>query len=584
MASKKKVPAPVIAIAVALVAVLVTAGIITVTRNRNRPDDVVDAEQATKTLADLYDKVDPDTITPSKSAVDVSDTMSLAEELPDISTYSVSVEPTTDTYAEIWSSGEKAGEAGGTDGYLTDMATQFNSAGITVDGVPVSIRLRSVPSGTAIDYLQSGKETEDMQGGVTLPDGWTPSSQMQVLMANADGVPTETVTDRMVGNVAGMVIKNDKANELRDTYGSLDVGAVTEAVSAGTLQFGYTNPLTSAAGMNFLVATLNRYDPDNILSDTAAQGFRSFQANIPLIAVTTQQMRSAADRDSLDGFITERQVYETDATLKAGYTFVAFGQRHDNPLVTPSAANESRKGIVKAFADYCENNGASLASRDGFNTDDWQPEAAMPDGNTLVAAQSVYKENRSGGTTTVAVFVADTSGSMNAVVGDSGSTALGMLQDSLTNGMRYINQDTYVGLVSYSTRVHILVPPAAFDMSQRALFKGGVDSLQAAGETATYDAIIVAAKLAQDAASSIGDTARPMVIVLSDGDTNAGRVSFDKDLKPTISALSMPVYTIGYNANVDELKRISDMTEAASIDASSDDVMYQIKTLFNATM
>lgn len=572
--NKRKVPAALVAVVVAVAAVLVTAGIIALTRNLGRPADEVSAEEATTTLARLYDEVDPDTQTPQKSPVDVSDTMSAADELPDIDTYDVVVDATTDTYAEVWSSGEKAGAANTTDGYLTDMATRFNASNPTVGGQAVSIRLRSVPSGTGIDYMTSGKAT---------PAAWTPSSQMQVLMLNAEGVATETVADSLVGNVAGFVIKSDKAQELRDAYGALDIGAVVDAVAQGDLQFGYTNPLTSAAGMNFLVATLHRYDPDDILSDTAVEGFRGFQANIPLIAVTTQQMRSAADRDSLDGFVTERQVYETDPTLKSSYDFVAFGQRHDNPLVAPSAATDTERAIVRAFAEYCAANGSSLAEQDGFNQDGYQPEAAMPSGDTLVAAQRLYKENRSGGSTTVAVFVADTSGSMSAAVGDTGQTALEALQDSLTNGMRYINEDTYVGLVSYATHVHILVPPAPFDMSQRALFKGGVDSLRASGDTATYDAIVVAAKLACDTAASL-DNARPMVIVLSDGNTNAGRISFGDELEPTIKALSLPVYTIGYNANVEELERISDMTEAASIDASTDDIAYQLKTLFNATM
>lgn len=570
----RKASAPVAIIAMAAVAVAVLAGVIALTRNAGKPADQVSQETATDTLSKLYDKVDPSTDTASKAAVDVSETPSLADELPDVSTYKVVVDATTDDSAEIWSTGEKAGDAGTTDGWLTDMANRFNASHPTVGGKQVSVSLRSVPSGTAIDYLTSGKAA---------PAGWTPSSDMQVEMANAQGAATQTVTDSLVGNVAGFAIKNAKADELKDAYGTIDVGAVTDAVAQDKLQFGYTNPLTSATGMNFLMSCLSRYDADNPLSDTAAQGFRDFQKNVPLVAVTTQQMRDAADRDALDGFVTEAQVFANDSALKSGYTFVPFGQRHDNPLVTTSSATDEQKAIVKAFADYCKQNGADLARQDGFGTSDWQPEAAMPSGDTLVAAQRVYRENRSGGSTAVAVFVADTSGSMSRAMGDTGKTALAALQDSLVNGMRYISDDTYVGLVTYSTHVNVAVPPARFDMGQRALFKGGVEAMTASGETATYDAIVVAAKQALDAAKGV-DNARPMVILLSDGQTNAGRVNFSRDLEPTIKALGVPVYTIGYNANLDELNRISSMTEAANVDADTDDVMYQIKTLFDATL
>ena len=41
---------------------------------------------------------------------------------------------------------------------------------------------------------------------------------------------------------------------------------------------------------------------------------------------------------------------------------------------------------------------------------------------------------------------------------------------------------------------------------------------------------------------------------------------------------------IGYNANISALKQISSVSEAATIDASTDDVTYQLRQLFNASM
>ena len=76
--------------------------------------------------------------------------------------------------------------------------------------------------------------------------------------------------------------------------------------------------------------------------------------------------------------------------------------------------------------------------------------------------------------------------------------------------------------------------------------------------------------------------AKPMLFVLSDGETNVGYNL--NDIRDILSGLKIPVYTIGYNADLSALQSISSVNEAASIDASTDDVVYQLKTLFNANM
>ena len=73
--------------------------------------------------------------------------------------------------------------------------------------------------------------------------------------------------------------------------------------------------------------------------------------------------------------------------------------------------------------------------------------------------------------------------------------------------------------------------------------------------------------------------ARPMLFVLSDGETNSG-YSY-REVHDVIDALNIPIYTIGYNANIDALKKISEINEAGSINADTDDIVYQLKLLFN---
>ena len=556
----------IIAVVAGIVVVsVVVFGAFILARNVFVPKNVRTVEDATSSLSRMVDRIAPTTATPVKSSIEYSDQSdTTADELPELDNNKVTAEATTDLYAEIWCSPEKAGT--GTDGWMRELAEQFNTAGYEVDGKPVSVRIRNVSSGLGNDYITTGKAT---------PDGYTPSNSLWIDMLSAKGIACEYVRERTVGNVAGFLLDNDNYDKLVEDYGQADLKAVTEAVGKGELTMGYTNPFTSSTGLNFLVSTLQRYDRKDPLSDTAVEGFRQFQTNVPFVAMTTVQMRDAAERGSLDGFVLEYQLYANDSTLLKQYKFVPFGYRHDNPLVSLPGVSDQKRQILELFATYCDENGAQLAERYGFNgMDSYKSENPEIDGNTLLAAQKLYKDNKDNGKPVIAVFVADISGSMDG-------EPLRALQQSLVNSMRYINDENYVGLVSYSDYVTIELPISQFDLNQQAYFKGAVEGLRAGGGTATFDGIAVAAQMVQEALTEHPD-AKPLIFVLSDGETNAG---YDlADVEGILKALRIPVYTIGYNANIDALKKISSINEAASIDASTDDVVYQLKNLFNANM
>ena len=556
----------IIAVVAGIVVVsIVVFGAFILARNVFVPKNVRTVEDATTSLSRMVDRIDPSTATPVKSSIEYSDQSdTTAEELPDLENNKVTAEATTDLYAEIWCSPEKAGS--GTDGWMRELAEQFNAGGYEVDGKPVSVRIRNVSSGLGNDYITTGKAA---------PDGYTPSNSLWIEMLGAKGINCDYVRERTVGNVAGFLLDTKNYDKLVEAYGQADLKSVTEAVGKGELTMGYTNPFTSSTGLNFLVSTLLRYDRNDPLSATAVEGFRQFQTNVPFVAMTTVQMRDAAERGSLDGFVLEYQLYANDKTLSKQYKFVPFGYRHDNPLVSLPSTSDEKRQILELFATYCDENGAKLAEQYGFNgMDSYKSENPEIDGNTLLAAQKLYKDNKDTGKPVVAVFVADISGSMDG-------EPLRALQQSLINSMRYINSSNYVGLVSYSDYVTIELPISKFDLNQPAYFKGAVEGLRAGGGTATFDGIAVAAQMVLQALEE-NPGAKPLIFVLSDGETNAG---YDlPDVEGILKALRIPVYTIGYNANIDALKKISSINEAASIDASTDDVVYQLKNLFNANM
>ena len=548
-----------------VVLALVVFGGIFLTQNLGKSDREISAEQATSSIDQMAKKVNPKEGKPKKSSLEYTEAEVTAAELPALDDSSIATKATTQVYAEIYAPSNIAGS--GSDAWMADMATQFNASGAKVNGQNVSIQVRNLPTGMAFDYIATGKEK---------PAAYCPSNALWVSMLQAKGVPTEIVRDSMVSDVAGILLDGEHKKQLEEKYGNVDMKSITEAVSSGELSFGYTNPFTSSTGMNFLISTLIRYDADNPLSDEAAKGFRDFQANVPLVSLTTQQMVKASQGGKFDGFVNEYQVYSKDPSLQSQYEFTPFGYKHDYPLVVcASNADDTQKQIVEQFAAFCDSNGADLAKQDGFNQiTDYKPEMPDVDGKTLLAAEQFYKKNKDGDEPVIAVFVTDVSGSM------SGEPIQG-LKSSLTNGMKYINEDNYIGLVSYSDDVTIEIPISKFDNEHQQLFKGAVEGLKATGGTASYDALIVAADMINKEMEN-HPNAKPMIFLLTDGESNRGYTL--NDVKAAIQGSKIPVYTIGYNANISALQSVSDINEAASINADTDDVVYQLKTLFNANM
>lgn len=502
------------------------------------------------TLDEMYNELDVEQATPVKGTVTL-DTPDLYDELPEIDKYPLSVEGSGDVDIEIFTSGEKAGKDN--DSWLIDVASSFNSSDVkTSDGKTVSMSVRSVPSGTAADYIISGKY---------LPDLYTPSNTLFGEYAISNNGSLELYADRLVGNTAGILVKKNSGYTTADE--------VIKAVQDNKITMGYTNPQTSATGLNLLL-TLLRGGDDN---------FTKFNANIPYVAYTTQQMRDSASNGTLDAMLSEYQAYINDNNLTSMYDFIAFGVRHDNPVYICNKSGKTAAELegVKLVVDYCKSDEMQkIAAQKGFNANDDYTSAEEFSGAQVTQGLKTYKKTKDNGKDIIAVFVADCSGSMD---GDP----MNQLKNSLTNGAQYINDNNYVGLVSYSNSVTIEVPIAQFDLNQRSYFQGAVNNLIASGGTASYDAVVVAVKMITEAKAQHPD-AKCMLFLLSDGYANNG-YSMD-EITSALRTSGIPVYTIGYGDDADtgELARLSGINEAASINADSDDIIYKIKSLFNSQL
>ncbi len=542
---------------------LIIAGGIYLTQNLKKSSSEKSYDKAISFLEKYLKSIHVEEADLKKSTVTLGETK-LKDELPDISDYPLTVEGKGEINIEIFSSPEKAGE--GTDGWLNEVAQKFNQSNQTVNGKKATVSIRSIASGIAVDYITSEKY---------VPEAFSPSNELWIEMIRAHKINLTQVDDGIAPNATGMLLSSSTYEALQEKYGKVDLGVIVEATCNNEIAMGYTNPYASSTGMNFLISTLSYFDHENPLSSTAISGFQKFQENVPFVSYITMQMRTAAESGSLDAFILEYQTYFNDSTLKRDYQFIPFGVRHDSPMYAIGELNSEKQELLNVFTQYCTSTESQkLAKEYGFYNNPEYNNTVTYEGDILISAQKLWKEEKDLGKPIIAVFVTDVSGSMSG-------EPLVQLKQSLINSMQYINNNNHIGLVSYSTDVTINLPINEFNLNQKSYFNGAVESLYANGQTATFDAIMVAADMLIKKQAEVPDS-KLMMFVLSDGETNRGHSI--EEASNVIKNLNIPIYTIGYNANITALEEISSINEAASIDANSGNVINELKNLFNSNL
>ncbi len=493
----------------------------------------------------------------------------LSDTLPDIDQFEIKVPapPSADEVIEIWSSTEKSGDD--TDGWMTEVVTDFNNAGLTLaDGTPVGVDLRRIPSGTGYQYIASGQE---------LPEAFTPSNQLWIEMAGEFQTMTE-VRPRMVDNVAGIVMKNETADELRASYGELSAENLVDAVIAGDLVMGYTDPFASSTGLNFLLTVLDSIaggDEAQLTSPDVASVFEQFQRQVPFVALTTLQMRDSVENDTgtLDTFVMEWQTYTNTDSLQSGFEFIPFGARHDNPLYAVGDLSADQTEALELFAQFAEApEYQELAVEFGFDPAAYTPTVEVPSGATLIDVQNVWKDKKDGGRPVATVFVVDVSGSMEG-------TRIQSVREAMVSAREFIKPATSVGVVEFNDTAMKRLDIAEFDLNQQGRYAAIAEDLSPGGGTAMYDGIVLGLKMLEDQRAADPDL-KTLLVVLTDGETTDG-LQFD-GVDEMIAGLRIPIYTVGFEADLEELGRVSSLVEAASIDASEDDVEFKIAALFNA--
>jgi Ca-activated chloride channel homolog len=531
------------------------------------PLDQATAEQRVTELADDIGWLDAPV---TRKASVAPPQKQLADTLPDISQFQLVIDPqprSDQVVAEIFASTEKSGT--GTDGWMVEAAESFNASGAKLaDGRDAKVAIRKIPSGTAYQFIAAGDH---------IPAGFSPSNQLWIEMARTHS-PMTVVTDQTVPNVAGIVMKTETADQLRQKYDQLDIKTLIEAVIGGELVMGYTDPFASSTGLNFLLTVLDDFadgDESRLVAPDVASVFEEFQEQVPFVAFTTIQMRDSVEKDNgtLDAFVMEWQTYEQTESLRSGFEFIPFGVRHDNPLYAFDAATPQEHEALELFAQHMQSpESQAKAAEFGFDPPDYVSDVAIPSGATLIEAQDLWKDKKDAGRPVYAVFVADTSGSM------AGSRMVAV-QRALESAREFINPKASIGMVEFSDSVRKVLDIAEFDLNQQARFAAAVQDMDPVGGTAMYDGIILGLDMLVTQ-RQLDPSGKYMLVVLTDGETNEGH-SFG-DVDEVIAGARIPVITVGFEADFEELAKVASLVEAASINASESDVEFQLVSLFNA--
>lgn len=499
-----------------------------------------------------------------------------AAALADINTFDIAERGTGQINIEIAAATELSSEA--PDDWIVAVARNFNREKLTVNGKTVSVTIRTITSGEILTYLNAG--AYQPQAAVFSNEAWG-------LMAEASGIGLTKIEDRLAGNTAGILMSRSASEKISEKYGKVNFENIIQAARDKALVFGYPNPYTSSTGLNGLACMLEAFDPSDPLSAKASEALSQYQRTAPPVAYTTAVLRNQAKKGIIDAMLMEEQAYINTPEL-SDYIYIPFGIRHDHPFYIFDWDTQDQKDAAELFAEYClSEQSQKLATDKGFNRhDDYKPAEPMS-GQQYLTAQSLWKENKSGGRRVAAVFIADISGSMK---GDP----LASLQESVVAALPYIGSENYVGLVSYSTDVTVnlsmlekdekgdVTGLKPFDDRQRAYFSGEIKNLQASGNTATYDAVLVGLDMINQAQQIEPDVV-PIIVLLTDGQAQSGYTL--PRITSIVEGMRVPVYCIAYNYNSGgELETLAGINEASTVKAGSDDVVNQLRNLFNTQL
>lgn len=508
--------------------------------------------------------------------------------LPSLDKYPINgAQPTNDTntvYLEIFSSSEKANPNKQDERWLLDVAEKFNANNTkTNSGKTIKVGLRNIPSGVA-QRIIAAKAAQ--------PTAYTPSHELWISMLTSAGIAVKPVNAALLPSNAGIVI-NQQAKQEVFGEGEANLDQLLDAIVAGKLNIGYTNPYASSTGLNLLYTIFWRaagHQEDgkpltvaDLQSPQVNSIFTGFQQQVLITALTTPDLKTIflRDPDKLPAFSLD---YLTYATLKqspefANTTYIPFGVPHNSPLVGFSWNSPEQQEGLEKFAQFATSEPMqALAPKPGPEVTNYLEQnrfPPIPSGEVLTTAQSFWKRQKDAGKTVYLMTVIDTSGSMEG-------KPLNAVKQGLTVASTEINPGNYVGLITYGDQPRELVPLAPFDELQHKRFVAAVDNLRADGSTAMYDGVMIGLNKLMEQKKANPD-GRFYLLLLTDGQANRG-FNFG-DVDKILEYSGVRIYPIAYgDVNLNELEAIAALRESTVKTGTSENVQDLLKGLFQTNL
>ncbi|MBX2862452.1 MAG: VWA domain-containing protein [Leptolyngbyaceae cyanobacterium MAG.088] len=486
-------------------------------------------------------------------------------------------------YLEIYSSSEKANIDRQNERWLVEVADAFNQRQEkSSSGNVIQVGIRKIASGTAARLIGAG---------VVQPTGYSPSNDLWVSMIKSQGIQVTPIAERLVANTAGWVVPSEVYQQLQSS-GAVTFDSLLNAIAAGQVSVAYPNPYKSSTALNLLYTLYWRaagHQKDGgglttaeLQTPQVKSVFDQFQSQVLITTPTTLELQELFLRDQtkLQAFPLEYQNYQALKQV-AGFEsteFIPFGIPHNNPLVGFDWNTPETAAALKKFAAFAQSpEMVTLAKNQGFIETDYlkATHPPIPDGETLLAAQSSWKINKDSGRTVYLEMVIDTSGSMDG-------EPLQAVQAGLRVASQQINQGNQVGLVTFSNQPVRRLELTPYDELQQKKLLAAIDQLQADGGTALYDGVMVAlADLMEKRASD--PNGRFYLLLLSDGDVNRGNLF--RDVKDIMAYSDVRFYPIAYgNVNEEELQTIADLRESTVKRGNPENVQTLFKDLFQVNL
>lgn len=461
--------------------------------------------------------------------------------------------------------------------WLRGTIENFDSAKIkTATGKPVFVSLNPVEAGQAV---------ADMTADAHPPALWIPDSEVWVnvlavrgqasFQGNCVSVAQSPLVIAMWRPIAEALGWPGRS------LGWLDIGSLAADPSAWayysggqfgpTLRMGHTHPGLSGSGTSTLLAIVQaaQSKPEAVTVEEIQQpivqaSVSAFEGSVSWFSTSTDQLGQTMRQRGV-GYLGAAVMYENTVIQYGGGdqdivpiypfegTFVA-----THPACVNGSASAEVQEAATLFRDYLlKQEAQQLAVANGlrpvnesvtigppldpaYGVDLSQPEVVFspPTVDTIYAVQDLWQAARKD---VNLVMILDVSGSMN---GDK----IENMRQAATQFVEQMGDDDFITIVAFSSQPIVLIHHEQVGLNRESVI-GTMETLEAGGDTALYDAIGLGANSIAQTTSS--QTTNAMVVLTDGLDNNSYQYTFDQHLIETATANDTTVFTIAYGDDAD---------------------------------